>query len=185
MTNVLLIIIAILLLILTVTSIVICVSTTKIAKSEKIVKDILKRIIIIISIVGVIGLAIGVTTFKQSESKEFTKITLSEYLKLNNDSKKSIVLVARPTCAYCAKFTPVLKKVMNELDIVVNYINTDEFSSEDWEVFNNSNDYLKNTKWGTPLVMIVQNGSVIAVNEGYVEQDAIKNFFIDNGFGGK
>ncbi len=185
MTNILLVIIAVLLLFLVITGIIIGISTTKMAKSEKLVKGVLRKIIIAISIIGVISLAIGVTTLKQSKEKDFTKITLSEYLELNNGSEKSIVLVARPTCAYCAKFTPVLKKVMGELDVTVNYINTDEFSGEDWNVFNNSNDYLKNNEWGTPLVMIVQNGSAIAVNEGYVEQDTIKNFFINNGFGDK
>ena len=113
----------------------------------------------------------------------FDEITLDEYLSLINSEDKSIVLVARPTCYYCQQFTPILKQAKEEMNLKINYINTDKFTEDDYKKFSNSLDYLKNTEWGTPLTLIVQNGDSVAENNGYVELSKIKEFFTKNGFG--
>ena len=113
----------------------------------------------------------------------FNKVSLDEYLSLIKKDEKSIVLIARPTCAYCQKFTPILKQAMEDMKLTINYIDTDTLSEDDWSKFTDSLDYLKNNEWGTPTVLIVQNGKSVAENSGYVELETIKKFFTDNGFG--
>lgn len=66
------------------------------------------------------------------ENAGFNKLTMEQYLTLVGGSEKSIVLVARPTCGYCEKFAPILKEAKDDLKLTVNYVNTDEFSSDDW-----------------------------------------------------
>lgn len=117
------------------------------------------------------------------ENAGFNKLSMEQYLALVKGTEKSIVLVARPTCGYCEKFAPILKQAKDDLKLTVNYVNTDEFSSEDWTKFTSSLDYLESEDWGTPLVLIVQNGTAVAVNNGYVDLNTIKQFFTNNGLG--
>ena len=72
---------------------------------------------------------------------------------------------------------------MDDMDLTINYVDTDKFSNDDWDTFYASLSYLNENEWGTPLTLIVQNGEVVDVNQGYVELDTIKTFFSNNGFG--
>ena len=196
MTNILLIIIAIMVLVTMVCTIITTALVTKESKNNELVCKILKVFGIILVVAIVIGVAIGISNIKKDDTNSdnnvettelekagFNEVTLSEYLDLVKSSEKSIILVARPTCGYCQKFTPILKQAMEDMNLTINYIDTDKFSEDDWTPFTESLDYLKSEQWGTPLTLIVQNGEAIAENNGYVELDTIKEFFTNNGFG--
>lgn len=193
MTNVLLISILVMVLITMISSIISTVVIVANSKSKELVLKVVKIIIIIFAALALISLTVGVTYVKKAEESKvqnvtlenagFKKVTVTEFVELTKSDKKSIVLVARPTCSYCELFTPILKQAMDDMNLVVNYVDTDTFSEEDWTTFSNSLEYLNTTEWGTPLVIIVQNGKVVADNQGYVELDEIKTFFKENGFG--
>lgn len=198
MINVLLVLIAVMVLITMVCTVITTALVTKQSKDKELVCNILKVFGIALAVAIVVGIAVGVSNIKKDNSGSndnnqtenvaledagFNKVTLDEYLNLVKGSEKSIILVARPTCSYCELFTPILKQAMEDMDLTINYIDTDTFSQEDWTTFNGSLDYLQNEEWGTPLTLIVQNGEVVAENNGYVELDAIKEFFSNNGFG--
>lgn len=198
MTNVLLVLIAIMVLITMICTVITTALVTKQSKDKELVCNILKVFGIALAVAIVIGIAVGVSNMKKDNSGSnennqtenvaleeagFNKVTLDEYLNLVKGSEKSIILVARPTCSYCEMFTPILKQAMEEMNLTINYVDTDTFSQEDWTTFNGSLDYLQNEEWGTPLTLIVQNGELVAENNGYVELDTIKEFFSDNGFG--
>lgn len=193
MTNALLIAILVMVLITMICTIITTVITAKEAKAENTVFKILKISGVILLIVAVILTAVGVSYLKDDnttknvkvtlETAGFKNVSLSEYLELIKKPEKSIILVARPTCGFCEQFTPVLKQAKEDMNLTVNYVNTDDFSQEDWNTFNNSLSYLNSVEWGTPLILIVQNGEAIAENQGYVELSTIKEFFKNNGFG--
>ena len=124
-----------------------------------------------------------VSTVVTLENAGFNKLTMNKYLELIKSNEKSIILVARPTCGYCEKFSPLLKEAAKDMDLTINYVNTDEFTNEDWDSFGKSLDYLSKEDWGTPLTLIVQNSKVVAANNGYVELEEIKKFFKENGLG--
>ena len=124
-------------------------------------KDIIKSILIGILTVNIISLVLlvclWITPIKNNEfciSEEevssmvtlegagFNKLTMDKYLELIKSSEKSIILVARPTCGYCEKFSPILKEAADDMNLTVNYVNTDEFTNEDWNTFTNSLEYL-------------------------------------------
>lgn len=198
MTLFLLIIIALMVLVTMVCSII---STTLIVKENKafeLVKKVLSITGIVLVIILVIGVAYGTSNMKDDKSSKtdnktsetialeeagFNEVTLDEYLELIKEPEKNIILVARPTCGYCEAFAPILSEAADDLKLGINYIDTDKLSEEDWDTFTNSLDYLNTEEWGTPLTLIVQNGEVVAENNGYSELDAIKDFFKKNGFG--
>lgn len=200
MTKSLLIFTLILLVILMIVPILITFLISKESKESLLFKKIIKGIVITDVVVLVILLSLWITPIKnnelyikteQTEDLEqtslseagFNELSMNEYLKLISGKEKSIILVARPTCGYCEKFAPVLKKAMEDMNLTVNYVNTDDFSDEDWQTFRSSLDYLNSEEWGTPLTLIVQNGVAIAENNGYVDLDTIKEFFSSNGLG--
>ena len=149
-------------------------------------------IIIILAVLALLGAGLATTLKSTNEEKKekvtldtagFNKVSVDEFINLVNSETQSIVLVARPTCYYCELFTPILKQAKDELNITINYVDTDSFAGDDATKFDNSLDYLKNEDWGTPLVLIVGNGTTSAQNSGYVELEEIKSFFKNNGFG--
>ncbi len=192
----LLIVILIMVLVTMICSIITTIIEVKDEHEQPLVKKALGISSIAIIVILVIALAFGVSNIKKDDSKSnnsnetvaledagFKEVTLDEYLDLIKKDEKSIILVARPTCSYCEAFAPILSEAKDDLGLTINYIDTDKFSSDDWTTFNESLDYLSENEWGTPLTLIVQNGKVVDANNGYVELDAIKTFFTDNGLG--
>lgn len=203
MTLFLLILIAVMTLVTMVCSIIVTIMEVKDKKAQDLVKKALGITSIVLLVALVIGASVGVshmdktksnnkttTTESSSDSSQtaleqagFNKVSIDEYLNLIKSSDKQIILIARPTCGYCEKFTPILKQAIEDMNLTINYVNTDNFSSDDWSKFQNSFDYLASNEWGTPLTLIVQNGEIVDKNNGYVELDAIKEFFTKNGLG--
>ena len=206
MTKGLLIISFIIVIILMVLPIIITMVISKQAKvkERELFKKIVSSILIVDVIVLVILLSLWITPIKNNDlkisdkttttSKEessddelsaagFTEVSLEEYLELLKSSEKQIILIARPTCYYCQQFTPILKQAKEEMNLKINYVNTDNLTQDDWSTFQNSLDYLKNEEWGTPLVLIVKDGKLLDQNNGYVELNDIKEFFKNNGLG--
>ena len=105
-------------------------------------KDLLKKAIASISAINVIGLILLVSLwvspikdnelYVQEEEKVsenitlenagFKKLSMSEYLELIKSNNKSIILVARPTCGYCEKFSPILKEAADAMKLTINYV---------------------------------------------------------------
>lgn len=194
MTNVLLIILLIMALVTMVSSVITMVVVTSESKKKELVFKTLKIISIVLLVFIIVGASIGASYIKKSddnieettvtlENAGFNEVSIDEYLSLIKKPEKNVILVARPTCSYCEKFTPVLKKAKDELNIEVNYINTDNFSEEDWEKFNSSLEFLSTEEWGTPLLLITENGKLIAEHQGYTELSDTKKFFEDNKIG--
>lgn len=176
-------------------SIMTAIMVTKYTKQEELAKRLLKTFGIIFAVILVVGAAAGISTIKKDDSGSsktdevsletagFNELSIDNYLKMIKKDEKNIILIARPTCSYCEMFTPILKEAADDMDLVVNYVNTDEFSSSDWEKFESSLSYFSENEWGTPLTLIVQNGKVVADNGGYTDIDTIKTFFKNNGLG--
>lgn len=203
MTLFLLILIAVMTLVAMVCSIIVTIIEVKDKKAQDLVKKALGITSIVLLVALVIGVAVGVSHMDKTKSNNktittesssdysqtaleqagFNKVSIDEYLNLIKSSDKQIILIARPTCGYCEKFTPILKQAMEDMNLTINYVNTDNFSSDDWTKFQSSFDYLASDEWGTPLTLVVQDGKIVDKSNGYVELDAIKEFFAKNGLG--
>ena len=184
-----------LLLITMICSIMTAIIVIKHTKMEDLAKRLLKAFGIVFAVILVVGVAAGISTIKKDDSGSsktdevsletagFNELSIDNYLKMLKEDEKNIILIARPTCSYCEMFTPILKEAADDMDLVINYVNTDEFSSDDWEKFESSLSYFSENDWGTPLTLIVQNGKVVADNGGYTDIETIKKFFKDNVLG--
>ena len=195
MTNVLLVILIIMLLITMIASVVTATVIISESKNKDLIKKVLKIIGISLAALLVISAAIGASYIKKDTSSDnntydsvtlteagFNEITIDEYLELIKESSENVILVARPTCGYCEKFTPILKKASEDMNVKINYIDTDKLTEETRKSFNASFDIFSG-EWGTPLVLVTKDSKIVAKNEGYTDLTTIKNFFKENNLG--
>ena len=118
----------------------------------------------------------------EDEQGDLNEIDIDEYLKLLEDDEASIIYVARPTCHYCQEMEPIVRNVVYEYGVKVNYLNTDELDDEGQADFIKSDDYFEEKGgYGTPMLIIVKDDDFVDVMEGLTDKDTIVNFFKDNG----
>ena len=117
----------------------------------------------------------------ESEQADLNEIDIDEYLDLKSDSDASIIYIARPTCYYCQQEEPIVKNIVYEYGVTVNYLNTDELDSDGLADLVQSDDYFSEG-FGTPILMVVQDDEIVEVLEGLQERDTIVNFFTEHGF---
>lgn len=125
----------------------------------------------------------GSTTTTSSTNKgDLIEIGIDEYLDLKEGSEASIIYVARPTCHYCQEMEPIVKNIVYEYGVTVNYLNTDELDDEGQAEFIKSDDYFKEKGgYGTPMLIIVKDDEFVDVLEGLTDKDTVVKFFKDNG----
>ena len=118
----------------------------------------------------------------ENEQGDLNEIDIDEYLDLKEGSKASIIYVARPTCHYCQEMEPIVKNVVHEYGVKVNYLNTDELDDEGQAKFVKSDDYFEEKGgYGTPMLIIVKDDEFKDVMEGLSDKDEVIEFFKDNG----
>ena len=118
----------------------------------------------------------------EDQQGDLNEIGIDEYLDLKEGNNASIIYVARPTCHYCQEMEPIVKNIVYEYGITVNYLNTDELDDEGQAKFIKSDDYFdKKGGYGTPMLIIVKDDEFVDVLEGLTDKDTAVNFFKDNG----
>ncbi len=118
----------------------------------------------------------------EDEQGDLNEIDIDEYLDLKKDDESSIIYVARPTCHYCQQMEPIVRNIVYEYGIIVNYLNTDELDDEGQAKFIESDDYFEEEGgYGTPMLIIVKDDEFVDVLEGLTDKDTAVNFFKDNG----
>ena len=115
----------------------------------------------------------------EEEKKEFIQIDMNTYMSFYNGTEEKIVLIARPTCSYCQIAEPILAKIAKDYDFDIHYLNTDEFSEEDQATLVQSDEFF-NEGFGTPLLLIVGNGSIINQVQGATDTAHYVQFFEQN-----
>lgn len=118
----------------------------------------------------------------EDEQGDLNEIDIDEYLDLLKGDEASIIYVARPTCHYCQEMEPIVKNIVYEYGVTVNYLNTDELDDEGQAEFIKSDDYFEEKGgYGTPMLIIVKDDEFVDVLEGLTDKDTAVNFFKDNG----
>ncbi len=137
-----------------------------------------------------------------SENTEYDVSSFKEVsaTELESQSKSStkVVYIGRSTCGYCTAFIPTLKKAQEEYNYTTLYIDIakiidftlPEFKILDQKGFDSiinldtTDDYkgyLDQNFGATPMVLILKNSKVIAIQTGYNEYDEFKSFLNTNG----
>lgn len=158
-------------------------------KEEGTKKERIQGIIIaILSIIIVMGGAFFASELKYckvEEPKELETIGFTNFITLLNDESASIIYLARPDCGYCQQQEPIMKAVMNEYDLNVFYLNTNELTSENFKYIFGLDKQLfgeNGKEFGTPTTLIVQKGKIIDSTVGLAQKENLVKLFTKHGF---
>ena len=117
----------------------------------------------------------------EDEQGDLTDIDIDEYLDLKEGDEASIIYIARPTCHYCQEMEPIVRNIVYEYGVEVNYLNTDELDDDGQAKLVKSDDYFSEG-YGTPLLLVVKDDEIVDIQEGLTDKDTTVNFLKDNGF---
>ena len=117
----------------------------------------------------------------EGAKRKFKNIKLSEYMEFYKGSDPKLVLLARESCYYCNIAEPIIQSIMKEYKFDVYYLNPEEFTDEEKDEFINSNEKFSDG-FGTPMLFLVGNNSIIDVVDGLTDKAHYVEFFKLNGF---
>ena len=122
--------------------------------------------------------------FISSDAKlKLSYVDYNGYKKIIKSEGSSILVVGQTTCSHCINTKPVLKKIVDDKGIKVNFIEVNKLSSEELEKFNKFLDPIKDSegKYGTPTTLIIKNGNIIDSAAGELDYDGYVELFEKNG----
>lgn len=103
---------------------------------------------------------------------------MKDYIKSFRGEQPTVVFIWSPNCSWCVKFEPIMNEVINEYNLNIISLDIDQFTQTDYALLALTDAQFK--KIGTPEVAIVSNNKVQAINNGYVEKQALVDFFKSN-----
>lgn len=111
-----------------------------------------------------------------NEDKHFEEINIDEYNKLIENKETFILEIMSTKCSACTHYKPTLKKVLDDYDIDIKYIN----------ILKGDNEKINNIAGidGTPTVIFYKNGEEETVASrivGSISYQKTVNKFISNG----
>jgi len=112
------------------------------------------------------------TSENQENDTKLNKISCSQYQELTKSEEENLILIARPTCSVCVKFTPILEEIIEEYGITVNYFDTDVLSKDEVMEFYNSSTLFQSDDFGTPTLITVSDGYIRRYKIGYMDKKA-------------
>ena len=112
----------------------------------------------------------------EDKQAELNSIDIDKYLSLKKGHNKSIIYISRPTCDYCQQEDPIMKNIVYETKVTVNYLNTDELDDDGNTKLIKSDDYFSEG-YGTPLILVVQKNKIVDKIEGLTSKEDIVSFF--------
>lgn len=109
-------------------------------------------------------------------------INVDEYVDIYNGNKLSFIYIGKDDCSYCREQNKVLKEILDEYDITINYINLNKLASTDVEekILPSLNMYT--TSLGTPMLILVKDGKIKMFKKGYTSKDKLIELLKDNDF---
>lgn len=116
------------------------------------------------------------SSISEDKQAELNSIDIDKYLSLKKGSDKSIIYISRPTCHYCQQEDPIIKNIVYETNVTVNYLNTDELDDDGNTKLIKSDDYFSEG-YGTPLILVVQKNKIVDKIEGLTSKEDIVSFF--------
>lgn len=108
------------------------------------------KYLLLVLLVGVIFTGCGKNNLKTISFNELSK-------KLEN-GESFFFEVVQDGCSHCANFTPKLKEVLNEYDVIGYQLNLTDLTEENYETFNSMFDVD-----GTPTTIFIVNGKEVSL----------------------
>jgi thiol-disulfide isomerase/thioredoxin len=137
-----------------------------------------KKMLILFGILTACILLVVLGSFcENSKSRKY----LNEFYSAFNGSEKKIVMIGRDNCGWCQLFKPNLEAMAESYNFAFIYVNTNELTSSVLKrLLKDIN--VNYDEFGTPLTVVVKEGSVIDSLNGYTDEKELLEFLIKNDF---
>ena len=109
------------------------------------------------------------------------QLSYSEYLDKVNNGDEFVLIIERASCSHCVTYLPIAEDFASSNNLPMYYVDTDTFTSEDWETFEKSNTYLKRAKgnWGTPTTLVLAGREYVSYIEGTTNHESLLKLYQD------
>ena len=106
-------------------------------------------------------------------------LSYQEYQQKIDNKEQFVVILSRESCSHCANFIPVAEEYAKNKNLPMYYIDTDSFTSEDWQTFETSNTFLKKNKnnWGTPTTIVLAGNEAVDYIEGETTEEELQKLY--------
>ena len=141
-----------------------------------------KVIIIVIILLGMfVGLSFLLETDSEKNQTSSSEPSVSEWVNDSLEEKFTIAVIAQTTCSFCEMYKPVVESVENKYeDLNVYWFHTDQLSNADYSTLSGTYD-ISDTFKGTPYTMLTYHGVLVDYISGYVDEETLIQFLVDNG----
>lgn len=117
---------------------------------------------------------------KEEDMGELTDISYTDLETMIKNHDKKIVMLGTEYCGWCLYQKPVLRKIVKDYDVEINYLNLGNLSSEESSKLSNLHEDL--ASFGTPTFIVLEEGEVTVVDSGARGTSAMIEFLKTNGF---
>ena len=141
-----------------------------------------KVIVIVIVLLGVfVGLSFLLETDGISNETNSSGPSVSDWVNDSLAEEYTLAVIAQTTCDYCEMYKPVVESVQSKYeDLNIYWFHTDELSNSDYSTLSGTYD-ISDTFRGTPYTMLTYHGVLIDHISGYVDEETLIQFLVDNG----
>lgn len=107
------------------------------------------------------------------------QLTYQEYKEKVDNDEAFVLIIERATCSHCVNYMPVAETFADEKGVPMYYVDTDTFSTEDWEGFEKSNSFLRknNGSWGTPTTLVLVGSEAIDYVVGETDVESLEELY--------
>lgn len=116
----------------------------------------------------------------EEDMAELTDISYTDLESMIKNHDKKIVMLGTEQCGWCLYQKPVLRKIVKDYDVEINYLNLGNLSSEESSKLSDLHEDL--ASFGTPTFIVVEDGEVTVVDSGARGTSAMVEFLKTNGF---
>lgn len=117
--------------------------------------------------------------------KNLKYINFDDYEEIVESADKQFVVIAQDDCAGCEEAQEYLNTLAKEQGLKVNYFNVEFETSDQYNYFYNSYEFIKNAldeeNLYTPTFIVVENNKVIDSLSQYTSEDDLKKLLKENG----
>jgi len=110
---------------------------------------------------------------------EESKITFEDIKKIINTKERVLLFIGKPTCSFCTLLDDVFTEIKKDKDFSYVYVNTifiDDAELSKLLKFGKVDE----TKFGTPTLIVTENGKAITSHIGYMEKEEATEFLETN-----
>lgn len=139
-----------------------------------------KKNIIIISIILIILIA-SISYIIISNNNNLVKLNYKEIIEKTENKENFVLCISATECIHCKEYKPKLKKIANQYNIKIYYINRDELTKDEYEKFKKEFSF----DGGTPTTIFFKDGeekTTATRIEGNVKIEKIIEKIKNNGF---